>query len=111
MVVADARRDEGFVAQFSRGSGVDVAPCIIPIAELHMAPWSIAEDGVAVVSPQRDFSIEGVSIRSEGEAARGILLLPVGAQMSFNIQEIAIMEPTYLRAVAAKTIEERKIGA
>lgn len=111
VVVADARRDEGFVAQFSRGSGVDVAPCIIPIAELHMAPWSIAEDGVAVVSPQRDFSIEGVSIRSEGEAARGILLLPVGAQLSFNIQEIAIMEPTYLRAVAAKTIEERKIGA
>jgi hypothetical protein len=66
---------------------------------------------VDVVSPQRDFSIEGVSIRSEGEAARGILLLPAGGQSGFSIEEISVMEPTYLRAVAAKTIAERKIGA
>lgn len=111
VVVGDARRDEVFVAQFSKGRGVDVAPCIVAISDLRTAPWSILEHGVDVVSPQRDFSIEGVSIRSEGEAARGILLLPAGGQSGFSIEEISVMEPTYLRAVAAKTIAERKIGA
>jgi hypothetical protein len=37
-------------------------------------------------------------------------MLPVIGSGAFSLEEIAVLEPTYLRAVAAKTIEERKQG-
>jgi hypothetical protein len=43
--------------------------------------------------------------------ASGILALEGDVPKAFDIGEIAALEPTYLRAVAAKTIAERKQGA
>jgi tRNA threonylcarbamoyladenosine biosynthesis protein TsaB len=111
VVLADARRDEVFAAAYTRGvPGVEeLAPCIVPVAELSGAVW--AKAGTAWVTPQRDFTLEGVPLRAESAIATGLLLLQANEAKSFDVGEIAALEPTYLRAVAAKTIEERKQGA
>ncbi len=111
VVLADARRDEVFAAAYTRGAPVveEVAPCIVPISELGGSVW--AKAGTRWVTPQRDFALEGVSLGAESDIASGLLYLAVGELKSFNLGEIAALEPTYLRAVAAKTIEERKQGA
>jgi tRNA A37 threonylcarbamoyladenosine modification protein TsaB len=111
VVLADARRDEVFAAAYTRGAPVveEVAPCIVPITELSGSAWS--KDGTHWVTPQRDFALPGVPLAAEGDIASGILALEGGAPKAFDIGEIAALEPTYLRAVAAKTIAERKQGA
>jgi tRNA threonylcarbamoyladenosine biosynthesis protein TsaB len=111
VVIADARRDEVFAGSFLPGAHVHIEPCIVPLSALDSEPWSVREEGVVVVSPQRDFEVPDLPMKSEGEAARGLLLLPVEADPSFAVGELAMIEPSYIRAVAAKTIAERKIGA
>jgi len=110
VVVADARRDELFAAVYERGDPVTemVAPCIVPLSELSSPPWRGA--GAVWVCSQRDFTVTGLQIGPEHDTAKGLLALPVQTRDGCSIQEIAILEPTYLRAVAAKTIEERKLG-
>jgi len=110
VVVADARRDEVFAAVYERGAPVQeaISPCIVPVSQLFHAPWSNV--GTSWASPQRDFSIPGLQITPEHDAAKGLLFLPGGAAKDFSLNEIAVLEPTYLRAVAAKTIEERRLG-
>lgn len=111
VVVADARRDEVFAGLYVRGALIDerVAPTIVPFSELGSAPWS--GEGTAWVSPQRDFSPPGIALVSEPDGAKGILSLPQAGLPLFGLDEIAVLEPTYLRAVAAKTIEERRLGS
>ena len=111
VVLADARRDEVFAAAYTRGAPVieEVAPCIVPVAELSGAVWSKA--GTHWLTPQRDFALQGVSLAAEGDIASGLLALEGDAPKGIDIGEIAALEPTYLRAVAAKTIAERKQGA
>jgi hypothetical protein len=50
-------------------------------------------------------------VEAESDIAAGILSLGVERGTTFDLGEIAALEPTYLRAVAAKTIAERKQGA
>jgi tRNA threonylcarbamoyladenosine biosynthesis protein TsaB len=109
-VVADARRDEVFAAVYIKGSpvGEQLSPQIVPFHELSNAPWS--GDGTVWVSPQRDFAVPGITLTAEPDGAKGILSLPLEAPKGFSLEEIAVLEPTYLRAVAAKTIEERRLG-
>lgn len=111
VVLADARRDEVFAAAYTRGSPVveEVAPCIVPVADLNGALW--AKEGTRWVTPQRDFTLPGVPLAGEPDIAKGLLTLDGGGAKTFDLGEIAALEPTYLRAVAAKTIEERKQGA
>jgi tRNA threonylcarbamoyl adenosine modification protein YeaZ len=111
VVIADARREEVFAGRYARTTGVDVEPCIVPVSALAGDPWCVNDPGVVVVSPQRDFSVIGVQPGVEGESAKGLLLLPSVGNPTFLVEEISVIEPTYLRAVAAKTIAERKIGA
>lgn len=110
-VLADARRDEVFAAAYTRGAPVveEVAPCIVPVAELSGAAWS--KTGTHWLTPQRDFTLHGVPLVAEGEIASGLLALEEDTPKAFDIGDIAALEPTYLRAVAAKTIAERKQGA
>jgi len=111
VVLADARRDEVFAAAYTRGAPVveERAPCIVPVGELRGPEWS--KPGTRWVTPQRDFTLEGVPLEGESDIARGLLSLVNDAAKGFDLGEIAALEPTYLRAVAAKTIEERKQGA
>lgn len=114
-VLSDARRDEVFVAAFSRRPGSAVAagevgvisePQILPISDLSSAPWS----GVKVwYSPLRDFALTGIELRQTPSIARGMLLGKVEI-VAFSLSDIAALEPSYLRAVAAKTIAERQQG-
>jgi tRNA threonylcarbamoyl adenosine modification protein YeaZ len=110
VVVADARRDEVFAAAYSRGAPLheDISPIIVPIRELSGSEWS--QEGTRWCTPQRDFSLPGYPLVPEPDGAKGLLIVPQGPLPPFAVEEIAVLEPTYLRAVAAKTIEERKLG-
>lgn len=109
-VVADARRDEVFAALYVKGTPVDerLSPQIVSHSELLSAPWSAEE--TVWVTPQRDFSLPGITLIPEPDGAKGLLSLPIISSSKFSLEEIAVLEPTYLRAVAAKTIEERRLG-
>lgn len=111
VVLADARRDEVFAAAYTRGAPVveEVAPCIVPVGELAGSTWT--QPGTRWATPQRDFIPAGCEVVSEACVAEGLLMVPVNGSRAFSLEEIAVLEPTYLRAVAAKTIEERKQGA
>lgn len=110
VVLADARRDEVFAAAYKRGASLEeeISPRIVPVAELVGSEWS--QEGTRWSSPQRDFSLSGHVLVPEPDTGKGLLILPVNTSASFAVEEIAVLEPTYLRAVAAKTIEERKLG-
>lgn len=110
VVVADARREEVFVAKYTRG-GEEIPPCIVQSAALREDPWRVGEVDVSAVSPQADLELPGCLAVVETECAQGLLLLPPSRGASFSVSEISVIEPTYLRAVAAKTIAERKLGA
>lgn len=113
VVVSDARREEVFVAAYQRqvnGGGVPAlaGPTIVAVSALGEGPWASA--GWGWYSPQRDFTLSGRVLSVSPSAARGLLSCtpPPGA---FSLSEIAALEPSYLRAVVAKTIEERRLGA
>lgn len=110
VVVADARRDEVFAGAYRRGLPVqeEISPCIVPISECLSAPWSV--EGTVWITPQRDFVVPGLSLTHEPDGAKGLVSLLVDEERGFCLEEIAVLEPTYLRAVAAKTIEERRLG-
>lgn len=112
IVVADARRDEVFAASFTRAAAgsAEQGPVIVPISELSATPWSDGSSTLAWVTPQRDFVLSGLPLVSESGAGRGLLSLPGPHSEGGTVTEIAVLEPSYLRAVAAKTIEERKQG-
>jgi tRNA A37 threonylcarbamoyladenosine modification protein TsaB len=107
-VVADARRDEAFAGVYRRGLSVEeeVAPHIVGASVVRE---SLGLDGATpVVSGQIDFALLGVDVTAESEIARGLLGLKNVVMGGYKVEEIAVLEPTYLREVAAKTIEERK---
>lgn len=111
VVLADARRDEVFAAAYTRGASVveEIAPCIVPIGELDGSSWT--KPDTRWVTPQRDFALSEGEIAAESEIAKGFLLMDDNEAQGFDLGKISALEPTYLRAVAAKTIEERKKGA
>jgi len=115
VVLSDARRDEVFIAAFARDEGDRVTgisePRIVPVAELSQAPWSgFMGADAAWLSPLRDFTLAGIPLQASPSLAKGLLLCVAPAK-AFSLPDIAALEPSYLRAVAAKTIEERRQGA
>ncbi len=109
-VIADARRDEVFMATYEAASDglreVSV-PAIVSIATL--AAWSRACPERVILSSVKDFRPDGVGdIFNEPDVAPGLILCPQTVGLVYSAQEVADLEPEYLRAVAAKSIEERK---
>ena len=115
VVLSDARRDEVFIGAFERAGvrGVKalVEPRIVPVADLAGAPWdSLKGPDAAWFSPMRDLVLAGFPIQASPSLAKGLLLCSA-VEPPFLLSDIAALEPSYLRAVAAKTIEERRQGA
>lgn len=109
LVIADARRNEVFMAEFEVNDDVVrevVAPTITPVDEVTR--WVNQVKG-KVLTPGRDFAIEGVAIEEVPTIALGMLAVR-GEIKPFSIEHIALLEPHYLRAVSAKSIEERRGG-
>lgn len=111
VVLADARRDEVFIASYRKGAGVieEVSPRIEPVTALGVAPWFVEGGEALWVTPQSGLVVPGRVLREESQGALGMLrLAPVA--LPFTLEGVASLEPTYLREVAAKTIEERRVG-
>ncbi len=113
VAVSDARRDEVFIAAYERRAdgtaGRRVAgPEIVSISALGEAPW--AAQGRVWLSPLVAFALPGSELKTTPSLGRGILLCRP-PKASFSLADIAALEPSYLRAVAAKTIAERLQGA
>ena len=115
LVVADARREEVFFAHYgvSDGQVREVkAPCITPVAEV--IEWLAKYPAGVVASPSADLPqvmetwVQSAAIRVEPRVAQGLLMVDVGAIEPFSVMRLAELEPNYLRAVAAKSIQERK---
>jgi tRNA threonylcarbamoyl adenosine modification protein YeaZ len=113
-VASDARREEVFCAAY------DLDPLVGGVATLgrpHIASVSdfVAEymnglGTVPVFSPMRSFEMAGKSLESIERPAFGGLYASVAAGPFCGVT-LGDLEPNYLRAVAAKTIEERRLGA
>lgn len=101
-VIADARRDEAFVATYSRSS--KTAARIIPVAELtRYAGVFVA---ATAVEAER-LGVKGARIPKNPAAS----LIKLGGQAGRinqqNVRDLAEITPFYLRQVAAKSIAER----
>lgn len=115
LVIADARRDEVFLAEYSRenvSSFNEVrAPGIVPVDEV--VKWQASHPEGSVISMQRDFQIAGLKagvLRLMPAAALGLLRLPIQIDnQGFLVSQVAELEPSYIRAVAAKSIQERQL--
>jgi tRNA threonylcarbamoyladenosine biosynthesis protein TsaB len=109
-VVSDARRDEVFIATYALGpSGAlqRLAPCIVSVAELEK--WQEANPGGLVVTPLLNFTPVGVSnVRQVSRVAEGLLAVEPVERHRFSLEGVALLEPNYIRAVAAKSIAERR---
>lgn len=113
VVVSDARREEVFIAAYERQAGSAVGkrvagPEIVPVSSLGGAQWDAP--GRVWCSPLRDFSLPGFELHASPSLARGLIVCR-SPKAPFSLGDIAALEPSYLRAVAAKTIEERRQGA
>jgi tRNA threonylcarbamoyladenosine biosynthesis protein TsaB len=110
-VVSDARRDEVFFGSYARAAGGGAVetqpPGIVGVHEV--AAWQAAQIGRSVCSPVRDFLPVGLAeIQTEPRIAEGFLMVEGVNGLPFAIDHVALLEPNYLRAVAAKSIEERR---
>ncbi len=112
LVVADARREEVFLARYGVGEDGMIAselssPCIVPVA--GVLEWTAQHPQGVMCTPNVGFEIaQGVRLQVESRIAEGLLLLDLGPIEPFSTARVAALEPNYLRAVAAKSIEERK---
>lgn len=109
-VIADARRDEVFMATY-RADGHAVheesKPSIVPMSSL--VEWHGQSPGRVVVSSMRDFRVPlGPECRVEPDSALGLLLVAPYTNAKYSVEQVASLEPEYLRAVAAKSIQERQ---
>ncbi|MBN8548879.1 MAG: tRNA (adenosine(37)-N6)-threonylcarbamoyltransferase complex dimerization subunit type 1 TsaB [Deltaproteobacteria bacterium] len=117
----DARRDEVFWEVFSASDSVvtSIEPAVIlPLAQIPerraalAARFSIGTEKVALVSSD-DFREQGLSVRKPSHGALQLLRLSEieenKQKSSFSLSRLLELQPTYLRAVAAKTIAERAI--
>jgi tRNA threonylcarbamoyladenosine biosynthesis protein TsaB len=115
LVIADARRDEVFLAEYSRdpdGAFSEVRqPAILPVSDV--VSWKSSHPEGLVISMQRDFQIvgvEAVGLKPMPGVALGLLRLPIQIDNhGFLVSQVAELEPSYIRAVAAKSIHERQL--
>jgi len=106
-VVADARRDEVFYGLYGvqdQVVSVIAAPSIITNQQLVDA----AAEGGVHITPQRELAVGGVVAMPETDIGWG-LVCESDVLRAFSVEEIATLEPRYLRDVAAKTIEQRRV--
>ncbi len=111
LVTADARRQEVFWAahEVDAGGGISETnkPCIRPASEV--SDWRTRHPQGVICTPNVGFeAVQGAGSQVESRLAEGLLLLDVGPIEPFSPVRVANVEPNYLRAVAAKSIEERK---
>ncbi len=113
LVIADARREEVFLAEYLVKDGAleeTRPPRIEPSSAV--LNWIASYPLGVVVTPNVGFQLAGVeALRIEARIAQGLLLRDVGPREPFSVEQIAGLEPNYLRAVAAKSIAERLKGA
>ena len=109
-VIADARRDEVFMATYrADGDGIheELQPAIVPVARL--VEWYQQSSERLVVSSMRNLEVPPVSdCKSEPDIAWGLLLGARFLDVKYSVEQVASLEPEYLRAVAAKSIQERQ---
>jgi tRNA threonylcarbamoyl adenosine modification protein YeaZ len=114
-VISDARRDEVFMATYAvsarAGCGawvVEVSPARIVPTD-HVVAWQAEQSGRRVYSSIRGFAPRGVlNVAVESRIAEGLLEVEGVDETPFSLDRVSLLEPTYLRAVAAKSIEERR---
>jgi tRNA threonylcarbamoyl adenosine modification protein YeaZ len=113
IVIADARREEVFLAEYLVSASVVqevFAPRIAPTSEV--IEWMKVHPTGIVATPNAGLQlINQVQLQVESDIATGLLLTDVGPLPPFSVIELAQLEPNYIRAVAAKSIEERNLGA
>ena len=111
LVIADARREEVFLAEYEGAAGgvatETQSPCIRPV--LEVLAWRERYPQGIICTPNVGFELpQEVGLQVESRTADGLLLVDVGSIEAFSSLRVAELEPNYLRAVAAKSIEERK---
>lgn len=109
LVVSDARRDEVFLCSYRFESmrllqGPE--PSIVPVSSVH--EWCQARPEGVVATPLREHGLEALDrIEVVPRIAEGLLAVECPRVEPFMLQDVAVLEPRYLRAVAAKSIAER----
>jgi tRNA threonylcarbamoyl adenosine modification protein YeaZ len=109
LVISDARRGEVFLCSYRYESkkllqGNPTA--ITPVS--FVAEWRQGRSDGVVVTSLREHDLQGVgAIKVVPRIAEGLLKVECPQGQVFELHEIALLEPAYLRAVAAKSIAER----
>jgi tRNA threonylcarbamoyl adenosine modification protein YeaZ len=109
--LADARRSECFCGFFSRTSEGAIKAlekeCILPFQEIEEKLKRYDPAGRFVWCDPIEGFPETARPEKVAHLARGLISLTVEDGRKYSLSEIVKEEPKYLRAVAAKTIEER----
>lgn len=113
-VASDARREEVFCAAYdldplTGGVACLQRPHIAAISDF-VVEYMHGASVVRVLTPMKSFEIAGKQLESVHRSAFGGLYAAAMAGPFCGVT-LADLEPNYLRAVAAKTIEERRLGA
>lgn len=108
-VVTDARRSELFYGAYDLIGGVVSVVSEPQLLGVEKLIEQAAEGGVCL-SPQRDLKVPGVQVEPVPDVALGLLAADV-PQGDLSVAGLAALEPTYIREVSAKTIEQRRMGA
>lgn len=110
LVVSDARRDEVFMCayEFTAVQGMHGSvPRIAPAAAV--GEWLGRHPGGIVATPIREFVVKNcVDLQVASRIAEGLLKVEAPLGAAFDLREVAVLEPSYLREVAAKSIAERR---
>jgi tRNA threonylcarbamoyladenosine biosynthesis protein TsaB len=108
LVCADARRDEVFAAEYKAQGGEVIRlgeACIKPLS--FVGEWrGVNPDGV-VLTPLTNFAVAGNAVIEVQQIAQGLLCVESASGQEFAWESLALIEPNYLRAVAARSIAER----
>jgi tRNA threonylcarbamoyl adenosine modification protein YeaZ len=106
LVISDARRQEVFAGEYRIEDGhvIEVnAPFIS--ADCSVSRWVDATGGV-VVTPLREWALSGIDLVVEPRISEGLLGIDRSTG-AFSWEELALVEPEYVRGVSAKSIAER----
>lgn len=109
-VVSDARRGEVFWATYEAsrdGSLTEVnAPAIVPVSTVEA--WKEKNTEGMIATPLRGFCVTGVGdIIVQDHIGIGLIHATISDIPQASAEQWAVIEPQYIRPVAAKTIEER----
>jgi tRNA threonylcarbamoyladenosine biosynthesis protein TsaB len=116
--LADARSDELFTGIYrmrSESQSVEslVEPTILASAKVSEILGEFGKAGEEVVAVAQEGALPsfGYPLRRPQYLARGLLKLAkrTGAVPPFELEKVALVQPDYQRAVAARTIRERAL--